>query len=200
MKKIIGVYRMTVFDDGSVQMEPLEQQPSFEPEETVKKEEELEEDYASFFDPLELPEVTTILSPPSQRIRQILWVVSHANTLVNKGLGWQDTPFAALNKIINQCYRDAAAHFGVSPQTIADKTLRQLNLQKAFFVKYLQELFTHCYTMEDVFCSTFYQKLEEASAASPDDLIYANQYLSQLFSKEEGIEEDAEEDHGIFLG
>ncbi len=197
MKKIIAVYQMTVYDDGSIQLEPLAQDAAVSTESAVKEEAALEEeDYTAFFDHLELPEVTTILSPPSQRIRQIMWVVSHANALVSSGLGWQGTPFASLNKIINRCYRDAAAHFSVSPQTIADKTLRQLNIQKADFVRALQALFTQCHTLEDVFSSTFYHLLEQASAASADDLVYANQAFSQLFSDETFTGENREESIG----
>lgn len=123
-----------------------------------------------------------ITEEPTRRIQQIMEVVAEVDRLVRDGLGWEDMAEGLLNQTIRKAYQTVAARNHIAVQTVADKTQRQLDLDKKSFTATILELFKTGYTQQTCTDSRFYKHLATRYNMSQTDLLYARNVLQRLFS------------------
>lgn len=158
MKKITAVYKMIVYEDGQIDLEPMPV------------------DY--IFDTLEGWDFLAPKLKVSERVKQIMAILDETNDLIHKNAIDLSNP-QLFKKTVTLAIKNVASQLQITEQTVQDKATRQLGgISKDQFVTLVFDFFNGGYSDTTLYVSDLYQQLIKHLSGEHDQ-----DYLEKILKK-----------------
>ncbi len=168
MKKMKSVYLNVIYDDGTLEQIQIKNKLDG----TAKLED--------IFGNSEKSNNDTQILQCSQKLLQIITVIKQTGKFMEQGFEIETISDKALGKLINSVYRTVAEDFGVAPQTVADKTLRQLGLKKEEFVLLVKDFYIKHKEKCDLKETELYKKIADTCGENLEDMVYLKNFAENI--------------------